>query len=600
MTFFSKLKNKSLSVDVKHEKDVALQISEIIFSSFISYMQSVQEITKKAGDHFASKEWAQNEINASERLKLHNIRVLEVVSKVQVSLDQVIDKREEWRNSRDIYQQLVARRPDQGLAETFFNSVARRVFTTIGIDNDVEIRWFGATTISRGESKAEVFSTWTRHGDSAALVDSVLSSYELNIKWEDRSRDAKLVAGRLDAFLMNSWGGLKMDGIDMLKPVFYRNRGAYLIGRVRFLNRVTPFILPILHGPNGLIVDTVLLTEDLGSRLFGFTRSYFFIDWPNPSEVVGFLKSLLPTKSLHQIYTALGYPQHGKSSLYRSLYRHLQTSNDKFVKARGTPGMVMSVFTLVSFNVVFKIIKDHFDPPKNTTRDAVRRRYDLVYSRDRVGRMVDTQEFENLSFDLDHFDPDLLSELLEDASESVFVDNGKVVIKHAYTERHVYPLNLYLQEMSQEKAEAAAIDWGYAIKDLAAANVWPGDLFTKNFGVTRHGNVVFYDYDELALLEECRFRNIPDSKDHEDERRAQPWFAIQEGDAFPEQFETFMSFPKTVATEIWENFKELHDDLFTVEFWQSVQKQLADGDLPEFFPYPEDLRFRHDLSVYSV
>ena len=600
MTFFSKLKNNSLSVSVKPEKNVALQISETIFSSFISYMQSVQQISEKAGEHFASKEWALNEINASERLQLHNIKVLEAVAEVNNSLDEVIDKREEWRNSRDIYQQLVARRPDQGLAETFFNSVARRVFTTIGIDNDVEIRWFGATTISRGESKAEVFSTWTRRGDSAALVDSILSSYELDIKWEDRSRDSKLVAGRLDAFLMSSWGGLKMDGIDMLKPVFYRNRGGYLIGRVRFLNRVTPFILPILHGPNGLIVDTVLLTEDLGSRLFGFTRSYFFVDWPNPSEVVGFLKSLLPTKSLHQIYTALGYPQHGKSSLYRSLYRHLQTSNDKFVKARGTPGMVMSVFTLVSFNVVFKIIKDHFDPPKNTTRDAVRRRYDLVYSRDRVGGMVDTQEFENLSFDSDRFDPELLSELLEDASESVFVDNDKVIIRHAYTERHVYPLNLYLQEMSQEKAEAAAIDWGYAIKDLAAANVWPGDLFTKNFGVTRHGNVVFYDYDELALLEECRFREIPDSKDHEDEMRAQPWFAVQEGDAFPEQFETFMSFPKTVPAEIWENFKELHDDLFTVNFWQSVQRQLADGDLPEFFPYPEDLRFRHDLSAHSV
>ena len=449
MTFFSKLKNNSLSVSVKPEKNVALQISETIFSSFISYMQSVQQISEKAGEHFASKEWALNEINASERLQLHNIKVLEAVAEVNNSLDEVIDKREEWRNSRDIYQQLVARRPDQGLAETFFNSVARRVFTTIGIDNDVEIRWFGATTISRGESKAEVFSTWTRRGDSAALVDSILSSYELDIKWEDRSRDSKLVAGRLDAFLMSSWGGLKMDGIDMLKPVFYRNRGGYLIGRVRFLNRVTPFILPILHGHNGLIVDTVLLTEDLGSRLFGFTRSYFFVDWPNPSEVVGFLKSLLPTKSLHQIYTALGYPQHGKSSLYRSLYRHLQTSNDKFVKARGTPGMVMSVFTLVSFNVVFKIIKDHFDPPKNTTRDAVRRRYDLVYSRDRVGRMVDTQEFENLSFDRDRFDPELLSELLEDASESVFVDNDKVIIRHAYTERHVYPLNLYLQEMSQ-------------------------------------------------------------------------------------------------------------------------------------------------------
>ncbi len=184
-------------------------MSEIIFSSFISYMESVQEISQKAGEHFALKHWSMNEVNASERLGLHQIRVLEVVSQIQDLLDPVTDKRGEWRNSRDIYQQLVARRPDQGLAETFFNSVARRVFTTIGIDNDVEIRWFGATTISRGESKAEVFSTWTRSGDSAALVDSLLSSYEINVEWEDRSRDAKLVAGRLDAFLMDSWGGLK-------------------------------------------------------------------------------------------------------------------------------------------------------------------------------------------------------------------------------------------------------------------------------------------------------------------------------------------------------------------------------------------------------
>ena len=272
MTFISKLKKTSLANTPANRNDIAMEMSEIIFSSFISYMQSVQEISQKAGQHFASKQWSMNEVNASERLSLHQIKVLEVVSQIQNLLDQVTDKRGEWRNSRDIYQQLVARRPDQGLAETFFNSVARRVFTTIGIDNDVEIRWFGATTIPRGESKAEVFSTWTRRGDSAALVDSLLSSYEMNIKWEDRSRDAKLVAGRLDSFLMNSWGGLKLDGIDMLKPVFYRNRGAYLIGRVRFLNRVTPFILPILHGPNGLIVDTVLLTEDLGSRLFGFTR----------------------------------------------------------------------------------------------------------------------------------------------------------------------------------------------------------------------------------------------------------------------------------------------------------------------------------------
>jgi len=336
----------------------------------------------------------------------------------------------------------------------------------------------------------------------------------------------------------------------------------------------------------------VLVTESQASRLFSFTRSHFFVEWSNPSELVGFLKSLLPMKSLAELYTAVGFPQHGKTSLYRSLYRHLDHSHDKFVRTRGTPGMVMAVFTLVSFNVVFKIIKDRFDPPKNTTRDAVKRRYDLVYHHDRVGRMVEAWEFENLSFDRDRFDPELLDELLETAAETVRVVGDQVVIRHVYSERQVYPLNLYLREMSTDKAVAAAIDWGWAIKDLAAANVFPGDLFTKNFGVTRHANVVFYDYDELVLLEECRFRSIPQSDDPADEMRSQPWFSVEPGDVFPEQFPTFMAFPSDVSTEVRRRFDEVHADLYTAEFWKGVQDRLARRDLPEFYPYSERLRFR--------
>jgi isocitrate dehydrogenase kinase/phosphatase len=324
------------------------------------------------------------------------------------------------------------------------------------------------------------------------------------------------------------------------------------------------------------------------------------VEWPNPSELVGFLKSLLPMKSLAELYTAIGFPQHGKTSLYRSLYRHLDHSHDKFVRTRGTPGMVMAVFTLVSFNVVFKIIKDRFDPPKNTTRDAVKRRYDLVYNHDRVGRMVEAWEFENLSFDKDRFDPELLDELLETAAESVRVVGDQVVIRHVYSERQVYPLNLYLREMSTDKAVAAAIDWGWAIKDLAAANVFPGDLFTKNFGVTRHTNVVFYDYDELMLLEECRFRTIPQTDDPADEMRSQPWFSVEPGDVFPEQFPTFMAFPSDVSSEVRKRFDEVHADLYTAGFWKGVQDRLARRDLPEFYPYSERLRFRRKPSQTSL
>ncbi|MDP7598589.1 MAG: bifunctional isocitrate dehydrogenase kinase/phosphatase [Acidimicrobiales bacterium] len=574
------------------ELETARRVADTIHAGFVDYVAGFNLISRRARNHFERHEWSLQEANAAERLNLHNERVLETVSLVKDLLGDMPDRRGEWRLARGHFKHRIAERADMVLAETYFNSVTRRVFTTIGVDNDVELRWFGATSVPRGEATAEVFTSLTRTRDSAALITSILDSYRFDAPWANLEGDARRVAARLDSFLLEAWDGLEVDSVDMLKPVFFRNKGAYLIGRLRQLNRIAPIVLPIIHGEEGLRVDSLLLTELQVSRLFSFTRSYFFVEWPNPAELVGFLKSLLPMKSLAELHTAIGFPQHGKTSLYRSLYRHLENSNDKFVLARGTPGMVMSVFTLVSFNVVFKIIKDHFDPPKNTTRDAVIRRYRLVYNHDRVGRMVDAQEFENLSFDRDRFDPALLEQLLAEASGSVHVKGDQVVIRHVYTERQVYPLNLYLREMSPDKAEAAALDWGAAIKDLAVANVFPGDLFTKNFGVTRHGSVVFYDYDELSLLEECRFRSIPESDDHELEMSSQVWFTVEPGDVFPEQFPTFMRFPRDVPDSIWERFCEVHGDLFTADYWAGVQKELARGDLPDFYPYPQRLRFR--------
>ncbi|MDP6160358.1 MAG: bifunctional isocitrate dehydrogenase kinase/phosphatase [Acidimicrobiales bacterium] len=568
------------------------QIADTILAGFVDYIAGFRKVSRRAGAHFTDRNWSAGGDDADRRLLMHRATVVTTVDRVRPLVDGVADRRGIWRSGRSHYKERIADRSDFGLAETFFNSVTRRIFTTIGVDNDVELRWFGATTISRGEGRAELFTTATRVRDTAAMVREILEAAAFDAPWADIDGDSRRVAARIDSFLLDEWDSLLADGIDMLRPVFYRNKGAYLVGRLRQLNRVTPIVIPVVHGDDGLRVDTVLVTESHASRLFSFTLSHFFVEWPNPSELVGFLKSLLPMKSLAELYTAIGFPQHGKTSLYRSLYRHLDHSHDKFVRTRGTPGMVMAVFTLVSFNVVFKIIKDRFDPPKNTTRDAVKRRYDLVYNHDRVGRMVEAWEFENLSFEKDRFDPDLLEELLATAAESVRVVGDQVVIRHVYSERQVYPLNLYLREMSTDKAVAAAIDWGWSIKDLAVANVFPGDLFTKNFGVTRHGNVVFYDYDELVLLEECRFRAIPQTDDPADEMRSQPWFSVEPGDVFPEQFPTFMAFPSDVSSEVRKRFDEVHADLYTVAFWKDVQSRLARRDLPEFYPYSERLRFR--------
>ena len=573
-------------------EDIAAWIADTVYAGYVEYIAAFQNLTRRAAANFTSRSWTSQDADAIKRLLVHTEIVQRTVAEVHPHLRTTPDRRGTWRTARTAYKRRITQRTDLELAETFFNSVTRRIFTTIGVDNDVELRWFGASTLPRGLGRSEMFGTWTRTGGSAAMVQSILESYDFGVPWVDLVGDARRAGARIDAFLLDSWDTLDLDGIDMLATVFYRNKGAYLVGRLRHLNRVTPIVFPIIHGDGGIQIDTVLLTESQASRLFSFTRSYFFVETPKPAELVGFCKSMLPMKSISELYTSVGFHQHGKTTLYRSLYRHMQNSHDKIMRARGTPGMVMSVFTLVSFNVVFKIIKDRFDPPKNTTRQAVRDRYRLVAQHDRVGRMVDAHEFENLSFDRDRFDPDLLDELLTEASLTVRVEGDQVVISHVYTERQVYPLNLYLREMSADRAEAAALDWGWAIKDLAAANIWPGDLFTKNFGVTRHGSVVFYDYDEITLLDACRFRRIPQSDDHEHEMRSTPWFAVEPGDVFPEQFPTFMSFPTDVPREIWERFQTVHGDLFTPDFWIDVQGRLAEDDVPEFFPYPDRLRFR--------
>ncbi len=573
-------------------EDIAPWIADTVYAGYVEYIAAFQNLTRRAAANFTTRSWTSQDADAIKRLLVHTEIVQRTVAEVHPHLRTTPDRRGTWRTARTAYKRRITQRTDLELAETFFNSVTRRIFTTIGVDNDVELRWFGASTLPRGLGRSEMFGTWTRTGGSAAMVQSILESYDFGVPWADLVGDARRAGARIDAFLLDSWDTLDLDGIDMLATVFYRNKGAYLVGRLRHLNRVTPIVFPIIHGDGGIQIDTVLLTESQASRLFSFTRSYFFVETPKPAELVGFCKSMLPMKSISELYTSVGFHQHGKTTLYRSLYRHMQNSHDKIMRARGTPGMVMSVFTLVSFNVVFKIIKDRFDPPKNTTRQAVRDRYRLVAQHDRVGRMVDAHEFENLSFDRDRFDPDLLDELLTEASLTVRVEGDQVVISHVYTERQVYPLNLYLREMSADRAEAAALDWGWAIKDLAAANIWPGDLFTKNFGVTRHGSVVFYDYDEITLLDACRFRRIPQSDDHEHEMRSTPWFAVEPGDIFPEQFPTFMSFPTDVPREIWERFQTVHGDLFTPDFWIDVQGRLAEDDIPEFYPYPDRLRFR--------
>jgi isocitrate dehydrogenase kinase/phosphatase len=353
---------------------------------------------------------------------------------------------------------------------------------------------------------------------------------------------------------------------------------------------VIPLVLPLLHAERGIVVDAVLMTSDEASIVFGFSWTYFRVDAPRPRALVQFLASIMPLKQINELYTAIGHNKHGKTELYRGLMHHLEDPAARFAFVEGDEGMVMAVFTLPSFNVVFKIIKDSFGAPKNTTRRAVMAKYQFVFVRDRVGRLADAQEFEHLEFPLRCFPDELLAYLLAVAGSTVRVDGDRVVVRHLYTERRVTPLNLFLRDADELTGREAVLDYGNAIKDLAAADIFTGDMLAKNFGVSRHGRVICYDYDELCLLSECHFRRIPAPATLEEEFSAEPWFHVGEHDVFPEEFGAFLAPPGSLR----DAFLEAHGDLLDVDFWQDVQRRLAAGEVVDVFPYRRDARLQRE------
>jgi isocitrate dehydrogenase kinase/phosphatase len=347
-----------------------------------------------------------------------------------------------------------------------------------------------------------------------------------------------------------------------------------------------PLVLALRNGEAGVVVDAVLVDEDDASVLFSFTRSYFHVEVERPYDLVQFLSSVMPRKPVAELYSAIGFHKHGKTEQYRDLLAHLAGNPGRFAPAPGVPGLVMVVFTMEGYDFVFKVIRDVFGAPKRITRSRVRDRYRLVFRHDRAGRLIDAQEFEHLQFERDRFEPALLDELLTACSRLVRIEGDRVVIDHAYVERRVDPLNLYVRQSAADAAGAAVVDYGGAIKDLASTNIFPGDMLLKNFGVTRHGRVVFYDYDELALLSDCKFRKLPEATHTDDEMGDEPWFGVDDADLFPEEFRNFLGLPADLRAV----FESHHADLFDVGFWRGIQQRLEGGEIIDIFPYSPDRR----------
>lgn len=567
------------------------RFAQTILNGFESYFADFQNITLAAKPRFENADWQDVHAASRARIDLYKEKINNVMDFVRIIAGDRLHDLEFWTEARAHFARLIQGHNNFEIAETFYNSVYCKAHQHRRVRND-----YAFVFSSQGDmppvSEARILRNYRAWDGLENMFGRILDEYAFNIPWEDRDRDAAQIATALREKLFSKFevDEFKMQALT-LESVFFRNKGAYIVGKLLAGRESMPFVLPVLHTEEGSVfVDTILFGSDRVSVIFSFTRSYFMVDAEIPSQYVLFLQSLMPAKPISEIYSCMGHYKHGKTYFHRCAWRHMDSTTDQFNLAPGIKGMVMSVFTLPSYDFVFKIIKDSFTPPKDITREEVMEKYAMVKRSDRAGRMADTQEFKNLAFARNRFSDELMEELREVAPSSIEEHGKALVLRHVYVERRMVPLNLYLQDATDEQVWAVMDEYGNAIKEMATANIFPGDMLLKNFGVTRHGRVVFYDYDEICPLMECNFRRIPPPRNEEDEMSDTPWYTVAPNDIFPEEFRLFFSGNQRARKA----FDEMHSDIYEASFWQGLQENIANGFVADFFPYRRKMRFSRE------
>ena len=573
----------------------ALLIAQTLIEGFNKHYRLFRATSAAAKGLFEQGDWLAVQRAVRERIQFYDDRVAETVERLHrefnaETVDDVV-----WQQAKLYYIGLLTNHSQPELAETFFNSVFCKILHRTYFHNDFI---FVRPAISTEYIESDPPAYRCYYPNAAGFRESIRRIF-IDFGWQrefaDLDNDVECIRRAVREYFPELPEREVNFQIQVLASAFYRNKAAYVIGKVINGAVEYPFAVPVLHDPQGrLVIDTLLLDPGLISLLFSLSRAYFMVDMPVPANTIHFLRSIMPHKPRAELYSMLGLGKQGKTSFYRGLFSHLHHSADQFIVAPGIKGLVMLVFTLPSYPYVFKVIKDKFGVTKEVDHATVKRKYQLVKQVDRVGRMADTLEFSQVALPKNRCAPELLAELRREIPsllEEDAAEDGDIVIQHLYIERRMEPLNLYLERAEKagrdDLIEQAVIEYGNAIRELAIANIFPGDMLWKNFGVTRYGRVVFYDYDEIEYMTDCNFRRIPPAPNEEAEMAGEPWYSVGRNDIFPEEFASFLlTSPKIRAA-----FMRHHADLLDVGFWQQAQEDIRRGTIRDFFPYPEALRF---------
>jgi isocitrate dehydrogenase kinase/phosphatase len=557
------------------EHDAALGAAELacgLRQRFENYNAEFTLITRRASRHFVGRDWQAARADAVRRIELYERHVSTAIAVLRQEMGAAIDDRKLWIEIKRRFALEIAGVPDSDFYRTFLNSITRDVFATVGVDEQIEF-----TATASGRASGSVPIRVHPVGDSLQrAVSEVLEDLPFAMLMTDIESFAKQICRELTPHFDSRRQSAAPQLVEVIDAPFYRVDTATIVGRMIGDGSITPFVIVFRHAAEGLKIDSVLLARSDISSVFGFTRSYFHVDLPVVSAAVSLLRTFMPCNPVDELYTILGRAKQGKTERYYALRRHLAQSFDVFVHAPGQRGLVMVAFTLPSHDLVFKVIRDRFGPPKNTTRAEVMERYKWVFEHDRVGRLVDAQEYKQLRLPRARFMPALLQELLTESGSVCRLDGDDLIVGHCYIERRLRPLDLFLRDAESAAAERALLDYGDALRELAGIDVFPGDLLLKNFGVTSQGKVVFYDYDEVTSLHECNFRELPVASSEEEEMSAEPWFFVGANDIFPEQWLPFLGIPP----DLLDSFKARHSELLGPHWWRNTRAALTPLELP--------------------
>ncbi|MBT9467389.1 bifunctional isocitrate dehydrogenase kinase/phosphatase [Hydrogenophaga sp.] len=591
------------------DSTLAYAIAKAMMDGFNRHYRLFRTESARAKHRFETRDWLGQQRAQRERIEFYDLRVKECVMRLMKEFGADAQPMDVWEQVKLHYIGLLVNHHQPELAETFFNSVTTKILQRAYFQNDFIFVRPAVSTEYIENVEPSARPTYRCYYPTAETMQAevlhMLQDFDLRVPFENLERDAELVLGAMK----RHFDHVKLRAncqFQVLSGLFFRNKGAYVVGKIINGFQEVPFALPILHNTDGkLVVDAALFGEDDLLILFSFARAYFMVDMEIPSAYVQFLRGMMPRKPRAEFYNALGLAKQGKTLFYRDFLFHMRHSTDKFRIAPGIKGMVMLVFDLPSFPFVFKVIKDFYPPQKDTSREQIRGKYLLVKQHDRVGRMADTLEFSEVGFPRDRFTDELIAEIQKFAPSQLEISDRdgdgdiEVVLKHCYIERRMIPLNIYLREAfdalqaqaadptALAQLERAVVEYGNAIKDLVAANIFPGDMLWKNFGITRHGKVVFYDYDEIEYITDCNFRRVPEPRNAEDEMSGEVWYTVGKRDVFPETFGPFLLGNDAVR----EVFMKHHADLLDAAFWQSHKERIAAGHVHDVFPYERDRRF---------